>query len=255
MKDRFGIDRDQMTNAERGDEQYALRHYEEALKFYEAGKEEGDPAAVEGLANIHYYGRTGNPDYAAAFQEYTVAADAGRVGAMVKLSDIYKNGTFVKRDPFRSEQILEEAYEAVRESDDIDAPKPEVCTRLARWRAEEGNREEALRLYREARDVLAERIARSPVFTDLNTMEWLSVEKGTLSRPEEPDLFDLFFLLGEDGLYEISRGDEVYTVASAGDQVVFEDQAYMSPGDFLRHARIGKTLLAQLWKELSVRKV
>lgn len=238
---------------------YAMdRNYTEAAKYYEMAYEHGCVMAAESLGTLYYYGRTGKPDYAKAMEYCAKAAEAGSINALVRMSDMYKNGYGVKRNPEEAVKMLEKAYERVKDTELIDDPLPEVFTRLARFRRAEDKIDEAIELYEQAKGFLAGRLLDNPVFADLNTMEWLVTELYDLKEPdvENLDLFDLYWLLKKPSVYALDIDEMQYVAKAVGMEnetaVLFEGKRYDSPGDFLQHAMINGERLVQLWEEINV---
>lgn len=79
----------------------------------------------------------------------------------------------------------------------LGAPLPEVFTRLARIRKEEGRPEDAADLYLKAKDFLAQRISYNAFFGNLNIMKWLIDDLYEIIEfdPEYIDFYDLYYVL------------------------------------------------------------
>jgi hypothetical protein len=92
---------------------------------------------------------------------------------MIKVADMYKNGYYVDKDLKKYEQIIEDLYPKVKDMNNVFDPVPEVFTRLARIRKEQGRVDDVVDLYLYAKDFLAQRIRYNPFFGDLNMMKWL----------------------------------------------------------------------------------
>ena len=236
----------------------ADKQYDKAVKYYEMAFEHGCDMAAENLGTLYYYGRTGKPDYAKAMEYCTKAAEAGSINALVRMSDMYKNGYGVKRNPEEAVKMLEKACELVKDTEVIDDPLPEVFTRLARFRRAEDKIDEAIELYEQAKGFLAGRLLDNPVFADLNTMEWLVTELYDLKEPdaENLDLFDLYWLLKKPSVYALDIDETQYVARAVGMEnetaVLFEGKRYDSPGDFLQHAMISGERLVQLWEQINI---
>ena len=238
---------------------YAMdKNYTEAAKYYEMAFEHGCDMAAESLGTLYYYGRTGKPDYEKAMMYCNKAAEAGSVNALVRMSDMYKNGYGVKRNPEEAVRMLEKAYELVKDTELMDDPLPEVFTRLARFRRSEDRIDEAIDLYERAKGFLAGRLLDNPAFADLNTMEWLVTELYDLKEPdaENLDLFDLYWLLKKPSVYALDIDETQYVARAIGMEnetaVLFEGKHYDSPGDFMQHAMINGERLIQLWEQINI---
>ena len=184
---------------------YEQKHFDLALKYYEMAAEYKLPNAYEGLAYIWYYGRTGRRDFEKAFHYYSLAKETGIMEAAVKVADMYKNGYHVERDYGKYKEIIEELYPKVIKARYLNEPVPEVCTRLAMIRKEEGNIDEAVRLLYQAKDFQAQRLRYNNFFGDINIMKWLIDDLyGMIEFDQDDfDLFDCMWLL---------RGQESVTI-------------------------------------------
>lgn len=179
--------------------------------------------AISDLGYIWYYGRTGEKDYEKAFHYFSKAMERGNLIATYKVADMYKNGYFVEKDYGKYKQMLEELYPKVQNCEYLNDPVPEVYTRLAKIRTEEGKTEEALELYYVARDFLSRRIQSHPFFGDLNIMKWMIGDQNFEVESVE-----------EDGKIVIRFGENWY-------QTVY---------DFFQKAQIDGELLTTLYEEV-----
>lgn len=236
---------------------YGEKNYDLALKYYEMADKHGDKWAPEGLGYIWYYGRTGKKDYEKAFKYYSRAAENGYIKSKIKVADMYKNGYYVEKDFNMYMKLLEEVYQVIKDTDNCFDPLPEVCTRLARGAKEAGIYDEAIRLYLEAKPVLARRIQYNPFFGDLNIMKWLVADLyGELMPVDyaDLDLFDLYYVLKKPAVVKFMFDDETYTVASVeedgGIVIKFEDKWYRNIDDFFGKAVIDGEKLVVLYDEI-----
>lgn len=235
---------------------YAVKDYHLARKYYEMAAECGDPDSCAGLGYIYYYGRTGEPDYEKAFKYYSKAMEAGDIQCTYKVADMYKNGYFVGKDYDKYKQIIEQLYPKVKNARELWEPLPEVFTRLAKIRSEEGKTDDALRLYWNARDFLRQRIQYNPFFGNLSIMKWLITDLYTLQPfdPEEFSLYDLYWVLREPNRVHF-RYDEKEHIAESlieeGAVVIhYDDRWYRTVDDFFAKAAIDGELLTSLEDEL-----
>lgn len=171
--------------SELGGYYYEQKEFDLACKYYEMADACGDKWAPEGLGYIWYYGRTGEVDYEKAFKYYKRASENGYVRSTIKVADMYKNGYYVDKDYNAYCNMIETAYDQLRDETLLYQPVPEVCMRLARIRTAKSSRpdvtaeekmeaiQEAISLYEEAKAFLAERLSMNVFFGDLNQMEWL----------------------------------------------------------------------------------
>ena len=172
---RFLIEETKNDNymVELGGMYYEQQYFDLALKYYEMAAEYNNLYAISNLGYVWYYGRTGERNYEKAFYYFDRARQMGDMVAAYKVADMYKNGYYVEQDYEKYKAAIEELYPKVKDARRLNAPLPEIFTRLARIRTEEGNTREALRLYLIARDFLSQRIRFHPFFGDLNIMKWM----------------------------------------------------------------------------------
>lgn len=176
---------------------YEQRQFDLALKYYDLAAEYYYPEAYSCLGYVWYYGRTGQRDYEKAFKYFSLAKETGDLQAAYKIADMYKNGYFVEQDYEKYKEIIEELYPQVEYAEYLGDPLPEIFTRLARIRTEEGKKEEAVDLYLRAKDFQAERISYNAFFGDLNIMMWLIDDLYKLVEFDRSDFdfYDMYYLL------------------------------------------------------------
>lgn len=235
---------------------YEERRFDLALKYYEMAAEYDDLNAIVGLGYIWYYGRTGERNFEKAFYYYDKARQAGDPVAAYKVADMYRNGYYVDKDLSKYREIIEDLYPKVKDLQMLGDPVPEVFTRLARIRTEEGKMEEALRLYENARNFLEQRIRVNPFFGNLNIMKWMIEDIYKLKAFDEEDmrLYDLYYALRTpvrvSFVFELER-HEVEAVEEDGSVVIrFDDRWYRTVDDFFQKAELGGELLTSRYEEL-----
>lgn len=242
--------------AELGGYYYEIRCFELALKYYEMAAGLGDKSVYSGLGYIWYYGRTGKRDYEQAFHWFTLAAENGDIQSEYKLADMYKNGYGVDKDYEKYKEIIESLYPKVKTARYLHEPLPEIATRLARIREEQGKIDDAVSLYRQARDFLAQRIKYSPFFGNLNIMMWLIDDLYRLVEFDEEniDLFDLYWLLKSPNRVSFYFDDKPQTVESSESDgeiaVCFNGKWFRNREDFFEKAEIDGMLLTAIQSEL-----
>lgn len=203
---------------------YDNKQFELAQKYYEMAAEYKLPNAWEGLGYIWYYGRTGRRDFEKAFHYYSLAKEAGIMEAAVKVADMYKNGYFVEQNYAKYKEIIEELYPKVIKARYLYEPLPEVCTRLAMIRKEQGEIDEAVRLLYQAKDFQAQRLRYNNFFGDINIMKWLIDDLYEIIEfdREDFDLFDCMWLL---------RGQEPVTIGFFYDDTPLRIEANVENGE------------------------
>ena len=204
---------------------YERKHFDLALKYYELAAEYKLPNAYEGLGYIWYYGRTGRRDFEKAFHYYSLAKEAGITEAAVKVADMYKNGYYVEQNYEKYKGIIEELYPKVIKARYLSEPVPEICTRLAMIRKEEGDIDEAVLLLYQAKDFQAQRLRFNNFFGDINIMKWLIDDLYEMIEFDyyEFDLFDCMWLL---------RGEESVTIDFFYKNTPLTIEAVVENGEF-----------------------
>ncbi len=234
---------------------YDKQDFDLALKYYEMADSYGDEWAPEGLGYIWYYGRTGEKNYEKAFHYYERAAANGFVSSAVKVADMYKNGYYVEQDYGKYVSMIEQLYRETEQSPDI-SEKVGIYVRLARIRKEQGDEDEALRLFLEAKSMLAHELEYDQFFGDLNVMKWLIEDMYTIKNFDRADfdLYDLYYLLKEPVKvrFHFEGGEHVVEAAeeSGGAAVCFDGRWFRTADDFFRGAELGGERLPALYYKL-----
>ena len=235
---------------------YGAENFRLAQKYYEMAAEYKLPDAYICLGYIFYYGRTGEPDYEKAFHYYSLGKESGSITAAYKLADMYKNGYAVEKDPAKYKEIIEELYPKVARVQYLNEPLPEIYTRLARIRTEEGETEEAEDLYWKAKDFLAQRISYDAFFGNLSIMKGLIRDLYQLTEFDEDDfdLFDLYYLLRSPVTVRFRYNGQAYEIRAEeedGEFSIFFNGRYFRDCDgFFSKAEIGGQYLVSINGEL-----
>ena len=235
---------------------YSDRNFDLALKYYEMAAEAGNLYATSNLGYIWYYGRTGQRDYEKAFHYFDKARQMGDLISEYKIADMYKNGYYVEKNYEKYKSIIEGLYPKVKDARQLDEPLPEVFTRLAKIRSDEGKTDEALHLYDVARDFLAQRISYSGFFGDLNIMKWMiqDIYKLRDFDLEMMDLYDLYYLLQKPNKIRFTYEDKTHEMESVpegeGISIHFDDRWYHTLDDFFKKAELDDERLTALYEDL-----
>lgn len=235
---------------------YDLRQFDLALKYYELAEACNYPDAYDGLGYIWYYGRTGQRDYEKAFHYFTLSKETGNLQAAYKLADMYKNGYYVERSYAKYQEIIEELYPKVKNAVYLNEPLPEIFTRLARIRRDEGKEEEAIRLFLQAKDFQAQRISYNAFFGDLNIMMWLIDDLYQLVEfnRDDFDFYDMYYLLTGPCKIRFCLGAESYEIEVTEEDgelsIRFGSAYYRNREDFFKKASIGRDKLTAIYSDL-----
>lgn len=236
---------------------YGKRNFVLALKYYEMAALLRYPPANECLGYVWYYGRTGVKDYEKAFKYFKAGMDDGNLVAAYKIADMYKNGYYVEKDYEKYKEIIEDLFPKVRGLKRTNDPVPEVYTRLARIRSEEGKTDEAISLYLYAKDFLAQRIRYNPFWGNINIMLWLVDDLYKLVDIDAAsfDFYDMYFLLKRPVKIRFKRGRKVYEVEAVEEDgeihIRFGDKWFRNRDEFYKKAEIGTSLATDIYDELS----
>ena len=235
---------------------YEKKQFDLALKYYEmAASYDYDPA-YECLGYIWYYGRTGERDYEKAFTYFSKLMEKGDLQATYKVADMYKNGYFVEKNPEKYKEIIEDLFPKVVDNHNLFAPVPEVFTRMARIRADEGQDEEAVSMYFYAKDFLAQRIRYNSFFGNLNIMKWLidDVYELTKFNYDDFDFYDLFYLLKTPHKISFRYFNKTFMVESVPEgeecSVNFNGKWFHSRDDFFKDAAVDGKKLTSIYHKL-----
>ena len=234
---------------------YEIKRFDLALKYYEMAASYDYDDAYECLGYIWYYGRTGERDFKKAFEYFSKLMEKGNPVATYKVADMYKNGYYVEKDQAKYEEIIENLYPKVKDMNNVFDPVPEVFTRLARIRTQQGKKDEAVNLYLDAKYFLAERITYNAFFGNMNIMKWLIDDLYELVEfdKETFDFYDLYYLLKTPHKITFLLDDEEMHLESVmeGDEctVCFNGKWFHSRDDFFKDAEVDGTRVIELYDD------
>ena len=235
---------------------YEICRFDLALKYYEMASALDYDDADVGLGYIWYYGRTGERDFKKAFEYFSRSMKRGNLNSAYKVADMYKNGYYVQKDYPRYVAMIEELFSKIQNAQYVEEPLPEIFTRLARIRTEQGRLVEAVQLYFFARDFLAQRIQHNAFFGNLNIMKWLEDDLYELVEFDEDNFgfYDLYYLLRSPVKVHFQYGSrtlEVVAVLEEGNCVIqFGDKWYRDRDEFFKKADIDGKRLTAIYDQL-----
>lgn len=235
---------------------YEQRRFELALKYYEMAAAFDHDPAYECLGYIWFYGRTGERDYKKAFEYFSKLMEKGNLVSSYKAADMYKNGCYVEKDHDKYVEIIELLYPKAQKLQYVEEPLPEIFTRLARIRIEQGRKADAIELYLKAKDWLSWRIKYNAFFGNLNIMKWMVEDLYTLIEfdPDVFGLFDFYYLLKTPHKVTFEYEDKEYCVESVQEEnncsIHFGDKWYVDLDAFFQNAAINNVKLTAIWDEL-----
>ncbi|MBR6384244.1 MAG: sel1 repeat family protein [Lachnospiraceae bacterium] len=231
-------------------------------KYLEKGEELGSSICGEELGIIWYYGLGVEPDYEKAFHYFD--ENGSRLGKIM-LSDMYKNGQYVRKNTEKCRKTLEKLMQDVEcEKEDehfyISTKFPEIAVRLTNLNIEEGcytdNDFDNL-LY--ARMILSIRQSVRPFWGNIILMKRI-LETIVLITGKNYDIIDLYDLLVFDlnkaiVFFEYNGIQGNLDIFDDGKETIFqyEGKWFHGPEDFLEKARFdGKRITTVLTKMKNV---
>lgn len=229
-------------------------------KYLEMAAECGFGPAFEELGYMFYYGQNGEKDYRKAFECYTKGAQPDRFGNMgslwckYKIADMYRFGCYVEKDEERYRELIEEAYEEVKNPHLLNEPFPEIAYRLAGIRAEQGRTGEAVTLLRRAKRFMAERLSYEPFWGHIEVMGRIVglLYRLTPFAEKEADFYDLFHMTLSPGRYAFTLRGERKVLEVTGEEraIVCDGQFYRDFGDICRKMTFSGEKLTALYDEV-----
>ena len=161
----------------------------------------------------------------------------------------------MEKDEDKYREMIEDAYDQVKEPKFLNEPFPEISLRLAGIRADQGKKIEAVRLLREAKRFMAERITYDDFWGNIEVMGRIVrfLYKLTPFNTEKADFYDLFYLTEKPGKYTMTRKgrkSKIEVIEEDGEQSIgFNGKWYRCFEDFCQRAEIGKNKITSIYDE------
>lgn len=232
-----------------GAQYYDMKKYDLALKYYEMAAELGNERAALGLGYIWYYGRTGTVDYKKAFRYFLQAKND--LNAQYKLADMFHNGYYVEKDESRYREMIEQMYREHYGKTDA-WNNASIAIRLAKIRAEEGDKEESVSLLLEAKEDLAYCISINPFFGTFSLIQGVIRLLYELRNLDTGDLdfFDLYEVLRKPARVRFRYNGKVHDIESSEEEggsvaVCLDGKWYRSVNDMMMNANTDGALISQ----------
>ncbi len=239
------------------------KRFDLEIKYLELAAESGYIPAMEELGYMWYYGQHGIKDYDKAFHYFSMGAEndngSGSLWCKYKLADMYRYGCSVEKDEEKYRQMIEEAYEEVKNPEYLNEPFPEISLRLAGIRAEQGQTGEAIKLLWAAKRFMAERLSYEPFWGHIEVMGRIVrfLYQLTPYDKDRADFYDLFYLTQKPGKYSITRNGKKTTIEvieENGEQAIkYNDKWFRSFEEFCQKAEIGKDKFTSVYDEIYVK--
>ncbi len=235
------------------------KRFDLEIKYLEMAAECGHLPAMEELGYMWYYGQHGEKDYDKAFYYFSKGAGEdgtnGSLWCRYKLADMYRFGYSVEKDEDKYREMIEEAYEEVKDPRYLNDPLPEISLRLAGIRAEEGRKTEAVELLGNAKRFLAERLSVEAFWGHIEVMGRIIRLLYELQPfdMDDADFYDFFYLAEKPGRYSMKRkGKKVFfeVVDEDGEKAIgFDGKWYRSFGELCQKAESGSEKITAIYDE------
>ncbi len=235
------------------------KRFDLEIKYLDLAAESGYLPAMEELGYMWYYGQHGEQDYEKAFYYFSKGAEAdssnGSLWCRYKLADMYRYGCAVEKDEEKYREMIEAAYEDVKNPQYLNDPFPEICLRLAGIRNEDGRRDDAIKLLRDAKRFMAERLIAENYWGSIEVMGRIIryLYQLTPFDIEKADFYDLFFLTENIGKYTIkhrAKTLEITVLEENGERAIaFDGRWYRSFEDLCQKAKYEKKRVTSIADE------
>ena len=233
------------------------KRFDLEIKYLEMAAESGSVHAMEELGYMWYYGQHGEQDYDKAFYYFSKGIEVnGSLWCKYKLADMYHNGYSVPKDEAKYRELIEEAYEEIKNPKYLNEPYPEICLRLAGIRADDGKKNEAVKLLKNAKHFLAERLALEAFWGHIEVMGRIIrfLYQLTPFDINRADFYDLFYLLQKPGKYSIKRNRKklhIEVIEEDGTPAIgYNGKWYRSFEEFCQKAEVDGKKFTTIYDEL-----
>ena len=229
------------------------------IRYFEMAVEYGDGRAAEELGYMWYYGQHGEQDYEKAFRYFTIGAEkcnwVDTLWCRYKLADMYRFGCYVKKDKEKYRQMINEAYEEVKNPAYIDMPYAEISYRKAGILLEDGAVNEAVQLLRSSKKFLAERLSEYIFWGHVEMMGRIvnRIYELVPFSKEHFDFYDLFFLTNHPVKIRFKYAGRLFELEVSDDDepaIAFEGKWYRNFAEFCEKADLGKDKIVKNYDAL-----
>ena len=239
------------------------KRFDLEIRYLEMASEYGYIPAMEELGYMWYYGQHGQKDYDKAFYYFSKGAvldeSNGGLWCKYKLADMYRYGCAVEKDEDKYREMIEEAYEQVRDPKLLNDPFPEIAYRLAGIRAAQERKDEAIKLLKAAKDFMAERLSVEAFWGHIEVMGRIVCFLYELIKIDwdDVDLYDLFYLTEKPGRYDLTFQGRKYEIEAVEDDdgtraLKFGGKWYRSFADLCQKAELNGEKLTSVYDEIWV---
>ena len=241
------------------------RRFDLEVKYLEMAAALGHESSIEELGYIWYYGQNGVVDYKKAFECFSQGAESNREITAVccgyKLADMYHYGYYVEKDEEKYRTMIEALFAKVSESDGsrlMSISYPDIAYRMAGILAEQGRRNEAYRILKEATRILSEAIRDNPNWWGnielMDNIVTLMHEVDSISDALRLSVYDLFWIWTMPCkmafLYDDRRFVIEVEAVEDGNGIKFDGKWYRNARDFFEKAQIDGKKIVYIYDEL-----
>ena len=231
---------------------YDKKEFELALQYYLMAAEANNQEAVCELANIYFYGLSGETDYKLALYYYKRAQAMGNDPATIAVSDMYAKGLGTAKDPDEALRILTELYEKTKNSELIYSIYPETVVRLASYWIKDKKIDEALEALKRAKDFIKSRLVYKSSFVDFDVMERIidKIYKCIKFDKSNMDIYDIIYYFKKEGHVSFTFNNDRYYANGELDNnkiaIEFKGKWYDDVRSFILNAKINNERIASL---------
>ena len=225
------------------------KRFDMEVKYMEMAAECGDIRAAEELGYMFYYGQHGDQDYEKAFRYFSMGAEKGKridtLWCRYKLADMYRFGCFVEKDEKKYREMIEEAYEDIRNPRYTGEAYPEIAYRKAGLLIEDGKVNEAVVLLKKAKRFMAERLSDYIFWGHIEMMGRIINRLYELIPFDEEafDFYDLFYLTKKPAQISFKYAGRPFELEVSDDDepaIGFEGKWFRDFAEFCEKADLGK---------------
>lgn len=235
-----------------------MKRFDLEIKYLEMATEYDYLPAYEELGYMYYYGQHGVQDYEKAFKCFSKGAEGkdgeGSKWCRFKLADMYRFGCYVEKDEQKYREIIEQLFTEIKSPCRLSNPFPEIALRLAGIRAEDGDRDEAIRLLQTAKPFMAERLSYDPFWGHIEVMGRIVRFLYDLTPIDEADMdfYDLFSVTRACRSVSFKRNGTEYRIDISDDDehaLHFEGKWYRDFEELCNKAEIDGVKITAIYDE------
>ena len=230
--------------------------YDLAEKYWLMAAENGFVAAWSGLGDIYSFDESLKRDYKKAFEFYSKGAELDNLYCKYRIAEMYRDGLFVKADPNKHKEIIEELYNLTKDNEEHWQMYPDIAFRYSEILNNEGRNEELTELYSELivkfEEFIAFRRFTGSIKDLLKTIDryYQLVD----FDEDEMDIYTVSYMMKKPVRIQFMYDNRFYEIESIDDKdgiiVRFGDKWFRSVEDFYLDAKIGSDSITSLAEDI-----